>query len=75
MSVVVKREELTKEQEVKIRELLYFQPTEKFSFRGNRTSNSSKPIFFYCVVESGGAHYIFLPYRFAAILFQKNISL
>jgi len=75
MSVVVKRNDLTMEQVNTIRSLLYFQPTEKFNFSGKKgTISSSKPIFFYQVIESGGEQYVFLPYRFAAILFGKNLN-
>ena len=74
MSVVVRRKDLTGEQVNVIKTLLYFQPKEKFNFSGKKGVSNSKPIFFYQVVESGGEQYVFLPYRFAAILFGKNLN-
>jgi len=74
MSTVVRRSDLTGEQVNIIKKLLYFQPTEKFNFSGKKNTSDSKPVFFYQVVLSGEEQYVFLPYRFAAILFGKNLN-
>jgi len=74
MSVVVRRSDLSEEHVNIIRSLLYFQPKKKFNFSGKRGTSAAKPIFFYQIVESGGDQYVFLPYRFAAILFNKNLN-
>ena len=74
MSVVVRRSDLSEEHVNIIRSILYFQPKKQFNFSGKKGTSATKPIFFYHIVESGGDQYVFLPYRFAAILFNKNLN-
>lgn len=76
MSVVVKRSTLTEDHANLIKKLLFLQPKEKYSFGGKKTGKDVSPVLFYQIMNSpvDGEDYIFLPYRFAAHLFGKNIN-
>lgn len=76
MSVVVKCSALTKDHINIINDLLFLQPKEKYNFGGKKKCKAVKPIEFRQIITSpvDGENYIFLPYRFAAQLFGKNIA-